>query len=244
MVHSPTFKPFGETALLISWPAQMNESMLTEVIDLNRQIEQHQISGVVETIPSIHSITIVFDRQSTNFDALKVNIEALYQVDAIEKQPDNYIRWKIPVCYDEQFGLDLHEVSDHTKLSIPEIIKIHAQSSYRVYSIGFLPGFLYLGGLDHRLHMDRKSTPRLKITKGAVGIGGAQTGIYPSDSPGGWQIIGNTPVPLFDVNKEVPCFARPGDKIQFTQCSLSDYQAISERIKLDGYRIEKEVIGD
>jgi len=241
---SPTYKPYGERAMLIAWPAQMDESILKEVIALNRKIEQQNISGIVETIPSIHSITIIFDPQSISFDELTILMKELHKGNALEGSICSNSLWKIPVCYNEQFGLDLREVSNHAGLSIPEIIEIHTESNYRVYSIGFLPGFLYLGGLDKRLHMNRKSNPRLKILKGAVGIGGEQTGIYPSDSPGGWQIIGNTPVQLFDVNKEVPCFAEPGDKIQFFQCSLSEYLAIVELIKLDSYLLEKEVIRD
>ena len=230
--------------MLIVWPAQMNESILKEVVDFNRKIEQQKIPDIVETIPSIHSITVIFDPQSISFDELTILMKELHKGNALEGSIRPNCLWKIPVCYDEQFGLDLREVSNHTGLSIPEIIEMHIEVIYQVYSIGFLPGFLYLGGLDRQLHMDRKSNPRPKILKGAVGIGGEQTGIYPSDSPGGWQIIGNTPVQLFDVNKEVPCFAEPGDKIQFTRCSLSEYLAIVELIKLDSYALEKEVIRD
>lgn len=243
-MHSPTYKPFGETAMLIAWPAQMNEFILKEVIDFNRKIEQQEIPGIVETIPSIHSITVVFDPKSISFDELTTCLKELHKGKVLEGSFRSNYLWKIPVCYDEQFGLDLREISDHSGMSISEIVEIHVNSIYQVYSIGFLPGFLYLGGLDRRLHMARKSNPRLKILKGAVGIGGEQTGIYPSDSPGGWQIIGKTPVQLFDVNMEVPCFAQPGDKIQFTQCTLSEYLAIVELIKLDSYLPKKEVIRD
>jgi KipI family sensor histidine kinase inhibitor len=155
---------------------------------------------------------------------------------------EEYYCWEIPVCYDAQFGIDLDEIVQKTKLSIAEIISLHTAPRYQVFSIGFLPGFLYLGGLDSRLHMDRKSTPRLKVEKGAVGIGGIQTGIYPKSSPGGWQILGNSPLNFFDVFDEDPCFAKAGDYVKFVSVSLPEYHDIKEAVANRSYTIKSTEI--
>ena len=148
------------------------------------------------------------------------------------------------MCYDDVFGIDLDELSEEFNLSKSEIIELHSRSNYTVFFVGFLPGFLYLGGLDERLHFPRKKTPRLKVLKGAVAVGGKQTGIYPNESPGGWNIIGNSPINFFDVNKEVPCFAQSGDKISFYRVSKEEYDDIKALVEAGVYQLESEVIDD
>ena len=137
--------------------------------------------------------------------------------------------WKVPVCYDVELGIDLEEISHTLKLSIQEIIDLHSQAIYTVYFIGFLPGFLYLGGLDNRLEIKRKSNPRLHVDKGSVAIGGSQTGVYPQDSAGGWNIIGKTPLSFFNLDHNNPCFAKPGDKIQFVPISLEEFKCLANQ---------------
>jgi inhibitor of KinA len=221
----------------------MKEVILNDVILLNESILANSPDSMTEVIQSINSITVLYDPQSITFRELKSWLEKLYKKTPSVRKTSSTL-WKVPVCYDQTFGLDLQELSDRSGLPIDEIVNIHSESVYKVYSIGFLPGFLYLGGLDEQLHIGRKSTPRLDILKGAVGIGGEQTGIYPTASPGGWQIIGNTPISLFDINKDSPCFAKSGDNIQFIPVSLSEYKAIVELIALDSYKLEKEVLND
>ena len=155
-----------------------------------------------------------------------------------------YKLWKIPVCYDKQFGIDLDSLSLEKGLSISEIVARHSQTNYTVYFIGFLPGFLYLGGLNDSLYMPRKATPRLKIEKGSVAIGGKQTGVYPSESPGGWHIIGNTPITFFDASKELPCFAKSGDVIRFYPVSLKEYERVKVLVASGVYSLESEVLVD
>jgi inhibitor of KinA len=146
------------------------------------------------------------------------------------------------VCYDSIFGLDLIEISKQKGMSEDAIIKLHSQTFYTVYFIGFLPGFLYLGGLDEKLYFPRKETPRLKVEKGAVAIGGKQTGVYPNISPGGWQIIGNSPISFFDSSKGEPCFAKSGDKIEFYAISKEKYDDIKALVDAGVYQLESEVI--
>ena len=156
-------------------------------------------------------------------------------------------RWIIPVCYDPSMGLDLEKMAVNLELDMNEIIQIHSDAEYLLYFIGFLPGFMYLGGLDDRLFHPRKSMPRTKISKGDVGIAGEQTGIYPIDSPGGWNIVGNTPIPLFDSELAIPCFAQPGDSIRFQSISLEEYDYLQEEItrqKFDVNSLMKNGQGD
>ncbi len=243
MNHPLTYKPFGDIAILIEWPSKIDEDILNDIILLYGSILTNKPNSVTEVIQSINSITILYDAQSITFEALKSWLEKQHKNKSSARNTSRTL-WKVPVCYDQIFGLDLQELSDQRGLQIDEIINIHSESIYKIYSIGFLPGFLYLGGLDQRLHIGRKSTPRLEILKGAVGIGGEQTGIYPTASPGGWQIIGNTPISLFDISKESPCFAKPGDNIQFVPVSLSEHKGLAELIALDSYKLEKEVLND
>jgi inhibitor of KinA len=133
---------------------------------------------------------------------------------------------KIPVCYSGKYALDIHDIAKEKKLTAPEIINLHTAKRYRVYMIGFLPGFAYMGEIDKRIAMPRKTQPRTKVEAGSVGIAGMQTGIYPFDSPGGWQIIGKTPVKLFDKEKSDPVLLQPGDEIEFysiTEDELANY---------------------
>ena len=147
--------------------------------------------------------------------------------------------WKIPVCYDLKYAPDLLNLSKEINLDKSEVIKLHLSALYRVYFLGFLPGFLYLGGLDDRLYLRRKKKPLLKVPKGAVAIGGMQTGIYPNISPGGWHLIGNTPVNLFNPKKNPPCFAKPGDWISFEQIDSHTYTKIESEQQNGNYQLNK-----
>lgn len=149
--------------------------------------------------------------------------------------------WTIPVCYDSIFGVDVEEIAKEKNLPTSEVVRLHSEAIYKVYFIGFLPGFLYLGGLDKRLFIPRKTSPRQHIQKGAVGIGGEQTGIYPNASPGGWNIIGNSPLVFFNPKMEVPCFVSPGDNIHFVAVTHKAHQEISSQIKNGTYSMESEV---
>ena len=133
---------------------------------------------------------------------------------------------------------------DEKKLTPAQIIKQHTEATYTIYCMGFLPGFMYLGGLPEALHFRRKSTPRLSVMPGSVGIGGNQTGIYPQESPGGWNLIGNCPVKLFNINNMPPCFVKVGDKVKFYEISRPEYDIIDIKVQTGIYEPEKEVWND
>ncbi len=147
--------------------------------------------------------------------------------------------WQLPICYDLDFGIDLKDVSEHLGKSVAEVIALHTSHTFTVFGIGFLPGFMYLGGLPEVLEVPRRPDPRLKVAKGSVGLAGKQTGIYPQESPGGWNIIGNCSVPLFDANSDDPCFVSVGDKIRFYAISKAEHKLHKIEGEVGIYQFEK-----
>ena len=143
-------------------------------------------------------------------------------------------------CYDISLGIDLEDVSERLQLSQEELVFMHTNQQYTVYGIGFLPGFMYLGGLPKALEIPRKETPRLKVPQGAVGLASRQTGIYPQESPGGWNIIGNCPVTIFNVHNAPPCFVNMGDKIQFYPISKAEYDLHKIENEVGVFKLEKQ----
>ena len=148
---------------------------------------------------------------------------------------------QIPVCYGNNYGPDLSEVAKHNQLSEKEVIEIHTQQAYLIYMLGFMPGFPYLGGLDQRLHTPRRSEPRIKIDEGSVGIANNQTGLYPMESPGGWQIIGRTPLKVFDIESKPMTLYKAGDYIQFYEINNKEYIEISEATQRGEFKQDKWV---
>lgn len=238
----PTYKPYGNSAIVLTWEAEMTPEVLKKVLEFEQKTVSFHLKVIIEIIQSNNSLLIIYNNKKINFKTFKHLLEHLFLLKNDIIQTEVHYCWQIPVCYDVQFGIDLHEISQKNKLSIDEIIQLHTTPTYQVFSIGFLPGFLYLGGLDKRLHIDRKSTPRLDVKKGAVGIGGMQTGIYPKSSPGGWQILGNSPINFFEVSNEKPCFAKAGDFIKFVPISLEEYHTISEAISNGNYKLKSSLV--
>lgn len=220
---SLTYRKFGTAVILIEWPQIISEEILTDILSFQSSIEKHPPVGLLELVPAYASLTLFFE-EIKDIESIIKKLKALYNA-RISNRSDHKT-WVIPVCYEEQYGTDLQEISSALKLSKQEIIDLHSSQPYKVHFIGFLPGFLYLGGLNSQLYCPRKETPRLNIKKGSVGIGGSQTGIYPIDSPGGWNIIGSTPTPLFDNGKTHPCFVKPGDTIKFKPIDKLIYDQI------------------
>ncbi|MEN3322272.1 5-oxoprolinase subunit PxpB [Mariniflexile soesokkakense] len=236
-----TYKPFGERSVLVEWPALIDETILKDIIAFKSVIEENKIKSIVELKTAYNSLLISYNLICRNFENEINWLKNTYK--SVKLNDDRLsVLWKIPVCYDAVFGIDLEVISVEKKLSKEAIIKRHTQAVYTVYFIGFLPGFLYLGGLDEALYMSRKSTPRLQIEKGAVAIGGNQTGVYPMSSPGGWNIIGNSPIAFFNPNLEQPCFAKPGDRIVFEPITLKGYKGIKALVEAGMYQIESEVL--
>lgn len=238
-----TYKPFGNKAILIEWKAIIDAQILSDILSFKEKISTDKSLFITDVIMGYHSLTLVYKNEIINFDKEVAYLKLVAENKSeLKKHPT--FTWQIPVCYDESFGIDLQEISETKSISIPEIIQLHTSAIYKVYFIGFLPGFLYLGGLNSRLFMDRKPNPRLEVAKGAVAIGGKQTGVYPEKSAGGWNIIGKSPISFFNVNSQNPCFANPGDAIKFKSISLDIFYEIEEAVAANNYKIPKTLQHD
>ena len=238
-----SYKPFGKHAVLVEWPSEINENILNDVLLFKKLILDKNNKLILYINNAYNSLLITYDLSINNIYDEILALKTIYRSqNRLIKR--TFRHWKIPVCYDAKFGIDLEDISSKNNLTIPEIIELHSQAIYTIYFIGFLPGFLYLGGLDKRLHFSRKSSPRLQVKKGVVGIGEMQTGIYPNQSPGGWNIIGNSPINFFDASKAKPFFANSGDKIQFVPISAEEYQSIKDKVDTGLYQIENSIVHD
>lgn len=234
-----SIRPFGVHAILVEWPNEVQEAILDDILQFTNYLETNCLNNNKwEIVPAYNSITLILREQPIDFNKLKQRLGQWYvESDAFE--PKQRYLWRLPVCYDIEFGIDLVEVSEKLKMPVEEVIQEHTSHVYTVYGIGFLPGFMYLGGLPTRLEVPRKSTPRLKVQKGAVGLASKQTGIYPQESPGGWNIVGNCPVPMFNPKSDDPCFVSVGDKVQFYSIKHATYDLRKIEGEVGIYKLEK-----
>lgn len=218
--------PLGDNALTIELANEISEPLNDLVLALFRHFERRPFPGFVEAVPAYSSLTIFFDvvQVRSHFPGCESAFETVKNLarKALEKKAAAVIKSEaavieVPVFFDDECSPDLRAVAEFSGLAPGEVIDIFTSQIYRVYMLGFLPGFAYMGEVDQRIAVPRKSTPRLKVPKGSVGIAGRQTGIYPFESPGGWQIIGRTKMELFTPDDETPCFFSPGDHVKFYQ---------------------------
>jgi inhibitor of KinA len=223
-------RPLGDTALEI----RLGEGIAPEV---NRRVraacaalERVAVRGVVEWVPSYTAVTVHYQPHVVRYPELCRAVEAAVVAGENLEVPAGRVV-TLPVLYGGEQGPDLKFVADHHGLSVDEVIELHSRPDYLVYMIGFAPGFPYLGGLPERLATPRLEKPRLSVPKGSVGIGGPQTGVYSVDSPGGWRLIGHTPVPLYDPQQERPALLEAGDQVRFRSVGAAEYAEIDEKVK-------------
>ncbi|MBX2845125.1 MAG: 5-oxoprolinase subunit PxpB [Saprospiraceae bacterium] len=216
-------RPFGERALLIETPPIIHPETHQWISDLNRWIHQQSLPGIIETIPAYASLMLLFEPHKMVHTTLQTIITDYLDKNEVEEWIPAAPTVEIPICYDPEFALDQQILIEHTGLDWPAIIAIHSQHTYKIYQLGFLPGFPFLGELDPRIHCPRKATPALHVPKGSVGIGGQQTGIYSLKSPGGWNIIGRCPIELFRPEHERPFFLEQGMNISFKPIEMSEF---------------------
>ena len=207
----------------------ISEDVNRKVNALKKSLLAEKAAGVREMIPTYRSLLVEYNPAVISLQELSRRIEAA-NIDGAAADTEKKRVLEIPCCYGGKYGEDLAGMAELTGLSEKEIIDIHAGTEYRVYMLGFLPGFVYLGGMDQRIAAPRLKTPRVSIPAGSVGIGGSQTGVYPMASPGGWRLIGMTPVAFYDPTRENPVLCEAGDYIRFVPISPDEY----ERLKKEG----------
>ena len=234
-----TYKLFGRSAILVEWPANISQDIIQDIISFERHIKE--IDSILDTIIAYNSLLIRYQNPIVDQELTIRQLKNKYTALSYLIKQDQFL-WEIPVCYDASFGLDLEEIANKKKCSVADIVRLHTKTDYLVYFIGFQPGFLYLGGLHQNLHVPRKSNPRVRVDKGSVGIGSAQTGIYPQNSSGGWNIIGKSPLNFFNMKASNPCFAKPGDRIQFVSVDLHTFYQIEREDANQKFRIKKNVL--
>lgn len=221
----------SEQAVTLSFGKEISEVIAQQIRSFNHILHQNPFKGFKTTVPAYATLTVFFDPIivfSSDLEGISIFEKVSTFLNKLKTFKIDLSNYKgetitIPVYYGGDFGPDLDEVSLHTKLSKEEIIKIHSSVTYKVYMIGFVPGFPYLGGMDNRLTTPRKTHPRAIVPAGAVGIAGEQTGVYPLDTPGGWQIIGQTPAILFDAKREQPSLLKAGDEVVFKPITLKEF---------------------
>ncbi|QGG48533.1 5-oxoprolinase subunit PxpB [Heliorestis convoluta] len=214
--------PMGDTAWVIYWPDKISPTINEEVQKAAEKIRKENPPWLIEAVPTFSSLALYYD--CLQFDGEEVKkIIAKQLKNLTETQKKEKKEWEIPVCYGGSYGLDLENLSREKKLTKDEIIKLHTQKQYIVYMLGFIPGFCYLGDVDERIASPRLATPRKAVPAGSVGIAGQQTGIYPVEAPGGWQIIGRTPIKMYNPEDGEPVFVQAGDYIKFRAIAEEEF---------------------
>jgi KipI family sensor histidine kinase inhibitor len=237
----PRFLSGGDRAIFIELGDSIDPDVNQRVNNLKRAIEQAGIPGVVESVPAYRSLLVYFEPLQISAAEFQKAVCNLLQSSTGSELPGRRLV-EVPVTYGGEFGPDLEQVASHNNLSTAEVVRIHSGARYLIYMIGFMPGFPYLGGMSPDIAAPRKTTPRLKTPAGSVGIAGSQTGIYPAESPGGWQIIGRTPLELFRPDREPPSILQAGDYLTFASITPEEFTVIRESVRKGTYRLaEKDI---
>ena len=229
----------GDTSVCVEFGNEISEPINAQIRAFNIALSKSDIPGIVETVPTYRSLMVHYDpeviRCAPLMDKLK---DLLGQLDKIEIPPSEVL--EIPVLYGgEEMGPDLKFVAEHAGKTEEEVIKIHTSTEYLIYMLGFTPGFTYLGGMSKEIATPRLQSPRVKIPGGSVGIAGEQTGVYPLDSPGGWQLIGLTPVKMYDPNRAVPILPEAGQYIKFRPIDRKEFEQIQKQVEAGAYECRR-----
>jgi inhibitor of KinA len=214
--------PAGDSALIVEFEERIDPGVNARTIACADAIQAAAIGGVRDVVPTYRSVAVYFDPLHTDSEALTACLEreAARPPGAASAAPPAV---RIPVCYGGDLGPDLPAVAAFAELHEPEVVRLHTAGIYRVFMLGFVPGFAYLGIVDQRIAMPRHATPRVRVPSGSVGIAGVQTGVYPAETPGGWQLIGRTPVKPFDSARAQPFLLKAGDAVQFYAIDRAEY---------------------
>jgi inhibitor of KinA len=225
--QAPRFLACGDTALCVEFGDQIDREVSARVLALADRIQAAGIAGVVELVPTFRSLLVHYDPSVGSQSELKAALAPLaVNLDAAQGASR---KWRLPACYDTSVAPDLDEVASRTGLSVRQVIERHSAVTYHVYMLGFLPGYPYLGDLPPELALPRRENPRTRVPPGSIAIATTMTAVYPLESPGGWHLIGRTPVALWDVRRNPPVLLSAGDKIEFSPISVREYEEMAAR---------------
>jgi len=229
----------GDTSVCVEFGNEISEPINAKIRAFNIALSKSGIPGIVETVPTYRSLMVHYDPEVIRCAPLMDRLKGLLgQLDKITIPPSEVL--EIPVLYGgEEMGPDLRSVAEHAGKTEEEVIQIHTSTEYLIYMLGFTPGFTYLGGMSDEIATPRLKTPRVKIPAGSVGIAGSQTGVYPIDSPGGWQLIGRTPVRMYDANRETPILPQAGQYIKFYAIDRAEFDKIAAQEAAGGYTCKR-----
>lgn len=222
----PTISPVGDCAISIDFGQVIDPKINRHIRQTIERIQELKLDGITELVPTYCALLIQYDAMLYSYSDICNLMEPLLEPSVTNDANDRVTVIEIPTVYGGEFGPDLGFVASHNNLSEDEVVSIHSGTDYLVYMLGFIPGFTYLGGMDPRIATPRLSSPRTLIPAGSVGIAGEQTGTYPSDSPGGWQIIGRTPVTMYDMSKEQAALLSAGDYVRYVPIDEAEYNRI------------------
>lgn len=229
------FLKAGDSALIIELGNEISPIINYNLKKITDYLDSLNHKGIKDLLPTYRSIIVYYDPFIISFEELKEIVEKNCQINNSDVIKIKKEIVEIPVLYGGEYGPDIENIAAHNNLTIDEVISIHTSKEYLVYMLGFTPGFPYLGGMDKKIATPRLKTPRTKIPGGSVGIAGEQTGVYPIESPGGWQLLGRTPLKLFDQENEKPFLLKAGEYIKFVSISEKEYNNILEQVKNKTY---------
>ena len=240
MYEKPLFLPSGDQAVVVELGDDISPETNRRVRDLTAAVDRAAVAGVYDLMPTYRSLLIYYDPLTISYSSLREKLEDIEEnLDEAALDSPQVVR--IPTLYGGEFGPDLEFVAQNAGISTDEVVDIHSGADYLIYMMGFSPGFPYLGGLSEKLHTPRLQTPRTEIPAGSVGIAESQTGVYPVASPGGWRLIGRTPVKMFDQDNEPPSLLSAGDYIRFVPLAGEDeYSDIQRRVESGEYKVSRE----
>ncbi|MGH9144206.1 MAG: 5-oxoprolinase subunit PxpB [Vicinamibacterales bacterium] len=219
--------PAGDSALIVEFEERIDPEVNARTIAAAEAIQAAGIAGVRDVVPTYRSLAVYFDPLRTDHDALTECLEGAAGVPTAPPTVAERASVRIPVCYGGNFGPDLAGVASFANLTADEVVRVHAGRTYRVFMLGFVPGFAYLGIVDQRIAMSRHATPRVRVPMGSVGIAGVQTGVYSAETPGGWQLIGRTPLKPFDPARADPFLMKAGEAVQFYSIDRDEYERLA-----------------
>lgn len=238
LAQNVKFLQSGDMALVVEFGDEIDLEISAAVLALAAKLDTMAIHGVIETVPTFRSLMIYFDPSKVGQSELRNRVYEL--LGGLDKLDSNSRLWTLPACYDPAVAPDLQEVASQTGLSPADVVEKHSSVTYHVYMIGFLPGYPYMGDIVPELRLPRRQNPRVSVPTGSIAIAMGLTAVYTMESPGGWHLIGRTPIPLWNLSWSPPALFAPGDKVKFEPVSLDRMRELENRIEREGSFIEPQ----